>query len=176
MGSTRSNVEGKQHDDTSTHIPPPQASTTRLPSTSIHVLEKVTAVEHVNVQHKVMEQTQLGAREDVHETLDSDIVVTDMEQTAPLPLDTQTVAYTTYDNIMQPVRVTPTQHREVHISRNFQNDLDLWDRIREFDKRIAEEGFTQVLSKKQQQAQKKQVLGKSLYNTRAKGGPSPPTQ
>lgn len=60
LGSAPSNVEGKQHDDTSTHITPPQAATARLPSTSIHVLEKVTAVEHVNVQHKVMEQTQLG--------------------------------------------------------------------------------------------------------------------
>jgi len=72
------------------------------------------------------------------------------------------MAHTTDDNIMQPVRVTPAQHREVQISRNVQNDLDLWARIREYDKRTAEEGFTQVLSKKQQQAQKKQVLGKPV--------------
>jgi hypothetical protein len=47
--------------------------------------------------------------------------------------------------------------------------LDLWARIREYDKRMAEEGFTQVLSKKQQKEAKKQVLGKAMYNTRAKG-------
>jgi len=54
--------------------------------------------------------------------------------------------------------------------------LDLWARIREYDKRIADEGFMQVLSKKQQQEVKKQVLGKSLYNTRAKGSPPPSAQ
>jgi len=36
---------------------------------------------------------------------------------------------------------------------------------------MAEEGFTQVLSKKQQKQVKKQVLGKAPYNTRAKGTP-----
>jgi len=110
-----------------------------------------------------MEKTQLGTQEDVHEILDSDIVVTDMEQTAD-------------DNTMQPVRVTSAQHREVHISRNVQNYLDLWAGIREYDKRTAEEGFTQVLSKKQHQAHKKQVLEKSSYNTRTKGGLSPLAQ
>jgi len=167
-------------------------------------LEKVTAVEHVNVQHKEREQTQLETQEDVHETLAAvpppafaehdavhgniapDIVVTDMEQTAPLPLDTKTMAHTIdtnanddtdveikNDNIMQPLRVTPAQHRQVQISKNIQSDLDLWARVREYDQQTAEEGFTQVLSKKQQQAKKKQVLGKLSYNTRTRGGPSP---
>jgi len=80
------------------------------------------------------------------------------------------------DNTIQPVRVTPAQHREVYISKNVQSDLDLWARICEYDQRIAEEGFTQVLSKKQQQAKKKQVLGISSYNTRTRGGPSPSAQ
>jgi len=87
------------------------------------------------VQHRERDQTQLETQEDVHETLAavlspafvehdvvhgnvaSAIVVTDMEQTAPLPLDAQIVAYTTdtimNDYAMQPVRVTPAQHREV---------------------------------------------------------------
>jgi len=34
-----------------------------------------------------------------------------------------------------------------HSSKNVQNDLDLWARICEYDQRMAEEGFTQVLSK-----------------------------
>ena len=80
------------------------------------------------------------------------------------------------DNTIQPVRVTPAQHREVYTSKNVQSDLDLWVRIREYDQRAAEEGFTQVLSKKQQQAKKKKVLGIYSYNTRTRGGPSPSAQ
>ena len=68
-----------------------------------------------------------------------------------------------------PVRVFPTHHQEIQVSKNVQRDLDLWARIREYDQRTANEGFTQVLSKKQQQVVKKQVLGKASYNIRAKG-------
>jgi len=67
----------------------------------------------------------------------------------------------------------PTVQPDAQPSRNIQNDLDLWARIREYDKCIAEEGFTQVLSKKQQQALKKQFIGQPHYKTRAKGGPPP---
>ena len=69
--------------------------------------------------------------------------------------------------------VTPAQHQEILVLKNVQSDLDLWARIREYDQRMADEGFTQVLSKKQQKAVKKQVLGKASYNTRAKGTPPP---
>jgi len=62
-----------------------------------------------------------------------------------------------------------------HSNKNVQNDLDLWARIREYDQRMAEEGFTQVLSKSQKQSLKKQVLSKP-YQTRAKGGPPPTSQ
>lgn len=54
-----------------------------------------------------------------------------------------------HDNIA-PVRVFPAQHQDVQVSKNVQRDLDLWARIREYDQRTADEGFTQVLSKKQQ--------------------------
>ena len=37
------------------------------------------------------------------------------------------------DNTIQPIRVTPAQHREVYISKNVQSDLDLWARIREYE-------------------------------------------
>jgi len=51
---------------------------------------------------------------------------------------------------------------------------DLWARIKEYDQRPAKEGFTQVLSKKQQLNMKKQVLlGKPHYQVRVKGGPPP---
>jgi hypothetical protein len=61
-----------------------------------------------------------------------------------------------------------SQH--VHISRNIQDGLDLWARIREYDQRMADEGFTQVLTKAQKQNRKKNVIG-TPYQTRAKGGP-----
>jgi hypothetical protein len=72
-------------------------------------------------------------------------------------------------DVTKPVCVTSVQHQEIPVTKNVQNDLDLWARIREYDQRMENEGFTQTLSKKQQQAVKKQVLGRALYNTRAKG-------
>ena len=47
------------------------------------------------------------------------------------------------------------QHQEIQVTKNVQDDLDLWARIREYDQRMAEEGLTQVLSRKQQQALQK---------------------
>ena len=78
--------------------------------------------------------------------------------------------------IIQPLQVTTVQQQEAHTSKNIQSGLDLWARICEYDQRTAEEGFTQVLSKQQKQARKKQVLGKPPYNTRTRGGPSPSIQ
>jgi hypothetical protein len=73
------------------------------------------------------------------------------------------------DQHIQPVQITSTlgQHQEVHSNKNIQHDLELRARIREYDQRTASEGFTQVLTKKQKQTMKKQVLGKSTYRTRA---------
>jgi hypothetical protein len=55
-----------------------------------------------------------------------------------------------------------------HVSKNIQDGLDLWARIREYDQRMADEGYTQVLTKAQKETRKKLVLGTS-YKTRAKG-------
>jgi hypothetical protein len=74
-----------------------------------------------------------------------------------------------------PAHAVSIQPQEIQVTKNVQHDLDLWARICEYDQRMAEEGFTQVLSKKQQQALKKQVLGKASYNTCAKGT-HPPSQ
>ena len=73
------------------------------------------------------------------------------------------------------VRVVLIQHQEIQVTKNVQHDLHLWARIREYDQHMVEEGFTQVLSKKQQQVLKKQVLGKPTYNTCAKGT-NPPSK
>jgi hypothetical protein len=72
-----------------------------------------------------------------------------------------------------PERVVLVQHNEIPVSQNIHLDLDLWARIREYDQRMAAEGFTQMLSKKQQKDLKKQVLGKATYNTRTRGTPLP---
>lgn len=55
-----------------------------------------------------------------------------------------------------------------HVSKNIQDGLDLWARVREYDQRMADEGYTQVLTKAQKQTRNKVVLGTS-YKTRAKG-------
>jgi len=72
---------------------------------------------------------------------------------------------------------TLRQHQEVHSNKNIQHNLELWARIREYDQRTADGGFTQVLTKKHKQTMKKLVLGKLLiYNTRARGNPPPSAQ
>ena len=102
----------------------------------------------------------------------------DIEQvTFEIGLQTQHAANTSTDdaevNISSQV---PSVQLEAHISKNIQNGLDLWARIREYDQRMADEGFTQVLSKLQKQARKNQVIGKPHYQTRAKGGRPPSSQ
>jgi len=98
--------------------------------------------------------------------------------TPPTPLDIQSEAHQGTNN--QRAKATsktsqvPIVKHETHHSENIQSGLELWARIREYDQRTAAEGLTQVLSKKQQQAMKKQVIGKPHYKTRAKGG-HPPT-
>jgi len=116
----------------------------------------------------------------------------DMEHgTPPTPLQIQSEAHQSIN--LQHVEVNSNEDVEVqilkdqsqtsqvpiaqtHTSKNIQSGLELWARIREYDQRSAEEGFTQVLTKKQQQARKKQVLRKPHYTTRARGGPPPTAQ
>lgn len=64
---------------------------------------------------------------------------------------------------------------EKHINPRIQHDLDLWQRIKDYDKRRTEEvPFTHVLTRKQKQNLKKKLLdGKRLYHTRARGPSSP---
>jgi len=57
--------------------------------------------------------------------------------------------------------VASLQQQEVHPNKNIQHGLDLWERVREYDKRLADEDFTPVLTRKQKQKLKlQQVLPK----------------
>jgi hypothetical protein len=129
----------------------------KLPSNSVHVLEKI--VETAETQ------------DDEHTATTQPPFIDVME------LEAQTNTALTDVEIQQdhnaPKRAVLVQHHQIPVSQNVQHDLDLWARIREYDQRMAAEGFTQVLSKKQQKDLKKQVLGKASYNTRTRGTPPP---
>jgi len=61
---------------------------------------------------------------------------------------------------------------EPHSNPNVQHDLDLWMRVREYDKADADRPFTPILSRKQkQQVRKNLQIGKPPpYKTRSQGG------
>lgn len=61
---------------------------------------------------------------------------------------------------------------EPHSNPNVQHDLDLWMRVRDYDKANAEKPFTPVLSQKQKQQVKKNLqIGKPPpYKTCSQGG------
>jgi len=109
-----------------------------LPSTSIHVLEKISEPA------------------DAHEDDSTAATQPSFYDVMELEAETQTNTTKNEDSenmnveIMQDpsalVRVTTVQPQEIPISKNVQSDLDLWARIREYDQRMADEGCTQVLS------------------------------
>jgi len=143
----------------------------RLPSTSVHVLEEITETQEDSHDVNTVAIPQppfIDVRE-----LERNAQTQTRTNITTKNVSNETEVQIMHDNIA-PVRVFPAQHQDVQVSKNVQRDLDLWARIREYDQRTADEGFTQVLSKKQQQAMKKKVLYAS-YNTRAKGT-KPPSQ
>lgn len=125
--------------------------TDRLPSTSAHVLEEIAADENIDVDHRGNEQNSTAAALQIENT--------DNTATTEVNLPFQ----------------SPTVQPEAHNSRNVHNDLGLWAKIHEYDQRMADEDFTQVLSKSQKQNLKKQVVSKP-YQTCAKGGPPSSSQ
>jgi len=142
------------------------------PSTSVHVLEEINdAEDQVHPENACVESAAL------HQQPSFDVMT--MEHSARVPTKQTETAGKARDEATEvsviPVRDVSIQPQEIQVSQNVQSDLDLWARIREYDQQMAEEGFTQVLSKKQQQTMKKQALGKASYNTRAKGT-HPPSQ
>ena len=64
-----------------------------------------------------------------------------------------------------------------HLNPRIQHDLDLWQKIKDYDQRAAENPFEPVLSKKKKQMLKKhQFDGKAPYKTRSTGPTPPPSQ
>lgn len=114
-----------------------------LPSTSLHVLEEISADENIGMVDRGNEQGSTAA---------------DFEQV-------QHATNNNTDDVEANLSLqVPSVQPEVHNIRNIQNDLDLWASIHEYDQLMADEGFTQVLSKSQNQSLKNQVIGKALSN------------
>jgi len=64
------------------------------------------------------------------------------------------------------------EKEQPHIDPKIQDSLDLWRRIRDYDNENAANPYTPVLSRKQKQQVKKQVLiSKPSYTTRSQGAP-----
>jgi len=64
-----------------------------------------------------------------------------------------------------------------HSNARIQQDLDLCQKIKEYDKHSTQMPFVPMLSKKQQQMLRKhQFDGKAPYRTRSTGAASPPAQ
>jgi hypothetical protein len=84
--------------------------------------------------------------------------------TSSANLDTDVNLLDSAPHDVVPVQQFPTR---------LQHDLDLWQRIKEYDKKAAEDPSLMVLSKKQQQIMRKELLdGKPPYSTRSRG-PTP---
>jgi len=145
------NYVNKEFEATYTFEDQTEATTTRtdrLPSTPLHVLEEIDAEENIGARGNEQDSTAADVDHDLQHATNN--VIDDVEV-----------------NLV--FQVPPVQQ---HVSRNIQNGLDLWARIREYDQRMDDEGFTQVLTKSQKQKLKKQVIG-TPYQTRAKDGPPP---
>ena len=78
------------------------------------------------------------------------------------------------EDINRPVIVR--EEGMTHINPRIQHDLDIWHKIKDYDKRAAENPFEPVLSKKKKQMLKKhQFDGKAPYKTRSTGQITPPS-
>nr|ABE93038.1 N-6 Adenine-specific DNA methylase [Medicago truncatula] len=106
-------------------------------------------------------------------TLDGEVLATESSDDDVIDVDKTSAAM---DGIPSP----SSQRAEgmTHTNPRIQRDLDLWQKVKDYDRRAAENPpFVQVLSKKQQQMLRKhQFDGKAPYKTRSKGGTSPPAQ
>ena len=70
-----------------------------------------------------------------------------------------------------------TVQEDPQINPKIQDSLDLWRRIRDYDKENAAAPFVPVLSKKQQQKVKRQFqIGKPSFTTRSRGAPTQDNQ
>jgi len=137
-----------------------------LPSIFVHVLEEIDEAED-----EIQDENANGDSAKLHQQASFDAMTLEHSaQVPPKPIETTSNSCDDVNDVSAiPVRDVSIQHQEILVSKNVQSDLDLWARIREYDQRMVDEGFTQVLSKKQQQVMKKHVLGKSFVQYPCKG-------
>jgi len=168
VGTAAENIENVENFDAQEEIVSPvhnitpsfeEASATDLVDTEIEMAAEQTTDYQVTISPHTDTAGSTMATSSANVDTDSANVDTDVNLIDSAPHD-----------------VVPIVQHETHPSKNIQSGLELWARIREYDQRTAAEGFTQVLSKKQQQAMKKQVLEKPHYKTRSKGGDPPTAQ
>jgi len=151
------------------------------PSSDVHVYEHSLTVDlEASASAREMSPTQLDS-DDAHDDVqssphDGPLVVRSIPDDTAIFLEMERIA----QNANYTVEHTGTNENgdkiltvfESHSNPNVQHDLDLWMRVREYDKANAELPFTPVLSKKQKQQVRKQLqIGKPPpYKTRSQGG------
>jgi len=150
------------------------------PSSDAHVYEHSLTVDlEASASSREMSPTQLDS-DDAHDVVqssphDGPLVVRSIPDDTATFLEMERIA----QNANYTVEHTRTDENgdkilivfESHSNPNVQHDLDLWMRVREYDKANAELPFTPVLSKKQKQQVRKQLqIGKPPpYKTRSQG-------
>ena len=129
--------------------------------------------EHVDM-HSVPNQSFMAARSIDNYVVSHEVVVISHEGTEEaVQVDVNiNVSHNQDEHVAAEI-----QQQEVHPSKNIQDGLDLWERVRQYDERSAIEDFTSVLTRKQKQKLKlQQVLKKQPTQTRARGDPSATSQ
>jgi len=105
-------------------------------------------VEHIEVHEVYVESVQVQTDTvvehiDVHSGSRSSLVL-------PVVIEQPLAEKVSMPTAIQEQKVVASlQQQEVHHSKNIQHGLDLWERVREYDKRSADEDFTPVLTRKQ---------------------------
>ena len=136
-------------------------------------VQTVNLVEHVDM-HSVPNQSPMAARSIDNSVVSHEAVVISLEGAEEaVQVDVNINVSHNHDEHV----AAEIQQQEVHPSKNIQDGLDLWERVRQYDERSAIEDFTSVLTRKQKQKLKlQQVLKKQPTKTRAQGDPSTTTQ
>jgi hypothetical protein len=129
--------------------------------------ENAIPVLSKNQKQQVKKQLQIADQNSVHPvTVPTDTVGSTMAtSSATVEIDVNLIGSAPHGAI--PVQRVPPR---------LQHDLDLWQHIKEYDKKAAEDPTIMALTKKQQNIMRKELLdGKPPYNTRFRG-PSPNRQ
>jgi len=144
-----------------------------LVSNAGNAAENIENVENFDAQEKIVSPVN-DITPSFEEASATDLVDTEIEMAAEQTTDHQVTISPPTDTVgsamatssanvdidvnlidSAPHDVVPIAQHETHPSKNIQSGLELWARIREYNQQTVAEGFTQELSKKQQQAMKK---------------------